>query len=127
MDSEEYEDALRDFQKVRQLNPSYPNLQERIYECEKLYKKASKKDYYKILGVDKKATEQEIKKAYRALALKYHPDKNTGTEEEKKEAEKKFKEISEAYAILSNPEKRKRYDMGGDEMFTEGKRSTFAS
>jgi len=120
MNNEEYEDALRDFQQVRQLNPNYPNLQERYMECEKQFKKASKKDHYKILGVDKKATDQEIKKAYRALALKYHPDKNTGSEEEKKEAEKKFKLISEAYSVLSNPEKRKRYDMGGDDMFTGG-------
>lgn len=121
MENEEYEDALRDFQKVKQLNPNYPGIHERTMECEKLYKKASKKDYYKILGVSKEATEQEIKKAYRALALKYHPDKNTGSEEEKKEAEKKFKEISEAYATLSDPEKRKRYDMGGDDMFSGGK------
>ena len=64
------------------------------------------KDYYKILGVDKKATQDEIKKAYRKLALKYHPDKNPGN----KAAEEKFKEISEANEVLSDPEKRKKYD-----------------
>lgn len=67
------------------------------------------KDYYKILGVSKKADEKEIKAAYRALARKYHPDVNPGNPE----AEAKFKEISEAYAVLSDDEKRKMYDAYG--------------
>ncbi len=70
---------------------------------------SEKKDYYKVLGVTKQSTEEEIKKAYRKLALKYHPDKNP----EDKEAESKFKEITEAYEVLSNPEKRKKYDSYG--------------
>ena len=65
------------------------------------------KDYYKILGVEPTATADEIKKAYRKLAIQYHPDKNQGD----KAAEEKFKEISEAYDVLSDPEKRKKYDM----------------
>jgi len=64
------------------------------------------KDYYKILGVDKKATEKEIRQAYRKLARKYHPDVNPGD----KAAEEKFKEINEANEVLSDPEKRKKYD-----------------
>jgi len=64
------------------------------------------KDYYKILGVSKKASQDEIKKAYRKLAVKYHPDKNQND----KKAEERFKEISEAYEVLKDPEKRKRYD-----------------
>jgi curved DNA-binding protein len=69
------------------------------------------KDYYKILGVDKKASQDEIKKAYRKLAVKYHPDKNQGN----KEAEERFKEISEAYEVLGDVEKRKKYDsLGGN-------------
>ena len=64
------------------------------------------KDYYKILGVDKKASQEEIKKAYRKLAVKYHPDKTKGD----KTAEEKFKEANEANEVLSNPEKRKKYD-----------------
>src|SRR3954469_16282771 len=64
------------------------------------------KDYYKILGVEKTASAEEIKKAYRKLAVKYHPDKNPGD----KSAEEKFKEISEANDVLGNPEKRKKYD-----------------
>lgn len=69
----------------------------------------AKHDYYKILGVSKTATAEEIKKAYRALALKHHPDRNPGN----KEAEAKFKEASEAYEVLSDTEKRQRYDQFG--------------
>jgi len=67
------------------------------------------KDYYQILGVDKNASQDEIKKAYRKLAVKYHPDKNQGN----KTAEEKFKEISEANEVLGDPEKRKQYDKLG--------------
>ena len=65
----------------------------------------SKRDYYEVLGVSKTATDEEIKKAYRKMALKYHPDKNPGD----KEAEEKFKEAAEAYDVLSNADKRARY------------------
>jgi len=68
----------------------------------------TKEDYYNILGVDKNADKKEVKKSYRKLALKYHPDKNPS-----KEAEEKFKEISEAYAVLFDDEKRKMYDRYG--------------
>jgi curved DNA-binding protein len=68
------------------------------------------KDYYKILGVERKASEEEVKRAYRKLALKYHPDHNPGN----KQSEEKFKEINEAYQVLSDPEKRARYDQLGD-------------
>jgi curved DNA-binding protein len=71
------------------------------------------KDYYKVLGVSKAASSDEIKKVYRKLALKYHPDRNKGDEA----AETKFKDISEAYAVLSDNEKRKQYDMFGSEGF----------
>ena len=72
-------------------------------------------DYYKILGVQKNASEEEIKKAYRKLAMKYHPDHTKGD----KGAEEKFKKISEAYAVLSDKEKRKEYDTFGSEGFRQ--------
>ena len=75
-----------------------------------------KRDYYEVLGVSKTADDAEIKKAYRVLAKKYHPDMNPGDAE----AEKKFKEASEAYAILSDPEKRKQYDQFGHAAFDGG-------
>ena len=72
-------------------------------------------DYYKLLGVGKNATQDEIKKAYRKLALKYHPDKNR----DNKEAEEQFKKISEAYAVLSDKEKRQQYDTFGSAGFQQ--------
>jgi molecular chaperone DnaJ len=70
----------------------------------------AKRDYYEVLGVSKNATDEEIKKAYRKKAIQFHPDKNPGN----KEAEEKFKEAAEAYDVLSNPEKRQRYDQFGE-------------
>ena len=75
-----------------------------------------KRDYYEVLGVDKNADEAAIKKAYRVLAKKYHPDMNPGDAE----AEKKFKEASEAYAVLSDPEKKRQYDQFGHAAFDGG-------
>lgn len=77
----------------------------------------AKKDYYEVLGIDKSADEREIKKAYKRLAMKYHPDKN---QDNKAEAEAKFKEIKEAYEILTDPQKKAAYDQYGHAAFEQG-------
>ena len=75
-----------------------------------------KRDYYEVLGVSKDATPEEIKKAYRKMAVKYHPDRNPGD----KAAEEKFKEAAEAYDVLSDTEKRAKYDKFGHSMGPQG-------
>src|SRR5213593_4334218 len=96
--------------------PIVLRLSDRSNSCAKTPAPMAEKDYYDILGVKKTATDDELKKAYRTLAKKYHPDKNKGN----KEAENKFKEISEAYAVLSDKEKREQYDRLGREAFSGG-------
>ena len=76
----------------------------------------AKRDYYDVLGVNKSASPDELKSAYRKLAVKYHPDKNPGN----KKAEEKFKEASEAYGILSDKEKKQNYDNFGHAAFENG-------
>ena len=75
---------------------------------------AEKRDYYEVLGIDKNASVDDIKSAFKKMALKWHPDRwINGTDEEKKTAEEKFKEASEAYEVLSDPDKRAKYDRFG--------------
>ena len=76
----------------------------------------SDRDYYEILGVSRSASNDEIKKSYRKLAMKYHPDKNSGDSK----SEKKFKEISQAYEILKDPQKKSAYDQYGHAAFQQG-------
>lgn len=95
--AEKWEDAVRDYKKVAEHNPTEPGIREDIRRAELEQKKSQRKDYYKILNVSKDASEHDIKKAYRKMAIKYHPDKNQGQDE-------MFKEIGEAYETLIDPQ-----------------------
>jgi len=111
MKTQNYEKAVHDYQAAKDLDPKNENMAYLLREAKRQLKKAQRKDYYKILEIEKDVDENEIKKAYKKMALKCHPDKNFG---EGKEAEAKFKEVGEAYAVLSDPNKRARYDSGID-------------
>lgn len=112
---------MREYKAIAESNPSEPGIQKEIHNAELEVKKSKRKDYYKLLGVEKDASESEIKKAYRKLAIVHHPDKNP----DDASAAEKFKEIGEAYECLSDGQKRARYDSGEDlidpsEMFAQG-------
>jgi len=110
--------AINDFEKAQSLasEDEYETYEEKIDEAKVALKRSKRKDLYKLLDVTKDATDSEIKKAYRKLALKLHPDRHANSsEEEKSQAEMKFREVNLAYEILSDPEKKKRYDSGVDE------------
>ncbi|XP_030765296.1 dnaJ homolog subfamily C member 7 [Sitophilus oryzae] len=114
MDIGEYEDAVRDYEKACKMDKSREN-KRLLQEAKLALKKSKRKDYYKILGVERNANEDEIKRAYKKRALVHHPDRHANaTDAEKKEQEKKFKEIGEAYGILSDAKKKARYDSGQD-------------
>lgn len=88
-------------------------MRDKIKNAQKLERSSKKKDYYGALGIQKGCSDADLKKAYRTLAMKYHPDKNRNkSEAEQTDAEKKFKEITEAYGVLSDPKKKELYDSG---------------
>ena len=109
---EEWEEAVTDFGAASAIDPAGFQVGQKLKFAQGKAKAARKKDYYKILGVDKDAPEKTIKTAYRKMALKWHPDKNNETPEQKTRAEKQFKEVNEAWAVLSDPTKRKQHDCG---------------
>ncbi|XP_066245898.1 dnaJ homolog subfamily C member 7 [Euwallacea similis] len=110
----EFEEAVKDYEKACKLDKSREN-KRLLQEAKLALKKSKRKDYYKILGIEKNASDDEIKKAYRKRALVHHPDRHVNaTESERKDQEKKFKELGEAYGILSDPKKKARYDSGQD-------------
>ncbi|XP_043602883.1 dnaJ homolog subfamily C member 7 isoform X1 [Bombus pyrosoma] len=120
MELKEYEKAVRDLEKAYKMDKSSDN-KRLLMEGKLALKRSKRKDYYKILGIDKNASTDDIKKAYRKRAMVHHPDRHpNATEGEKKEQEKKFKEVGEAYGILSDPKKRSRYDSGHDIDDAEG-------
>lgn len=114
MDLKMYEEARYDYQRVKEKEPSFPGINGLVEEAKKQEKVSKKRDYYGLLGVDKNANENEIKKAYKKLAIKWHPDKNNQSEEAQKLAEKTFRDINDAYTVLSDPKKRNQYDNGID-------------
>lgn len=95
----DWEEAVRELKGIQEVNPSEPGIAQEIRNAELELKKSKRKDYYKILGVDKDCGETEVKKAYRKLAIVHHPDKNPGDEA----AAERFKDIGEAYECLSDP------------------------
>jgi len=109
-----FEEARYDFQKVKEREPTNQEAIKALEEAKKEEKKAKKRDYYQILGLTKEASENDIKKAYKKLAIKWHPDKNNQSEESKKLAEKTFRDINDAYTVLSDPKKKQMYDSGVD-------------
>ncbi|KAM4531431.1 dnaJ homolog subfamily C member 7 isoform 3-T3 [Odontesthes bonariensis] len=114
MDTEQYEEAVRDYEKVYQTEKTKEH-KHLLKTAQLELKKSKRKDYYKVLGVNKNATEDEIKKAYRKRALLHHPDRHSGASPEvQKEEEKKFKEVGEAFSVLSDAKKKSRYDSGQD-------------
>jgi len=111
---ERFDDAIRDYERAQKLEPDNTDIAKNIKQAKLEQKKAKRKDYYKILGVPKNATTEQIKKAYKKAALVFHPDKNTESEEKRKTAEAKFKDITEAYGVLSDEKLKRRYDTGED-------------
>ncbi|KAF9114768.1 hypothetical protein BGX27_009889 [Mortierella sp. AM989] len=107
---ERYEEAVRDLKSALEFDKTNRDIRRELQSAELELKKSLRKDYYKVLGVSKDASDSEIKKAYRKQALLYHPDKNDGDAV----AEAKFKDVGEAYSILSDPTKKNRYDSGMD-------------
>ncbi|KAG0371325.1 hypothetical protein BC939DRAFT_478682 [Gamsiella multidivaricata] len=107
---EKYQEAVNDLKAALEFDKSNRDVRRELQAAELELKKSLRKDYYKVLGVTKDASDSEIKKAYRKQALIYHPDKNDGDAA----AEAKFKDIGEAYGVLSDPTKKSRYDSGMD-------------
>ncbi|KAF6815680.1 tetratricopeptide [Colletotrichum sojae] len=108
--AERWEDAVREWKAIQELDPEDRTIAKEVRKAELELKKSQRKDYYKILGVDKNADDNQIKKAYRKLAIIHHPDKNPNDEQ----AAERFKDIGEAYETLSDSQKRARYDSGED-------------
>jgi DnaJ family protein C protein 7 len=114
IENEKYDDAVREAESLYRTNKDQ-SVRALLDKAKTELKRSKQKDYYKILGVARNATEDDIKKAYKKKALLHHPDRHSNaTPEEKKEHEIKFKELGEAYAILSDKNKKMRYDNGHD-------------
>jgi len=109
----QYDEAIRAYTKAMEIDKKNKKVQEGMQRAKAALKQSKQKNYYKILGVPRDATKRQIKKAYRDLALKYHPDKQKN-DQERETATKAFQEVGEAYEVLEDEELRKKYDMGED-------------
>ena len=114
-----FDDAKSDLSKAKELDPSNTKIEGYINEANQKADSARNRDYYQILGLNRNATPEEIKKAYRKLALKYHPDRNSESEQTKKIAQRKFEDVSDAYSVLSDPKKKQMFDQGVDPLNPE--------
>lgn len=119
--ADKYQEAIRSYRRAEEVatDEHKKRAQEKVREGEVAFKQSKEKNYYKILGIQRSADKQEIKKAYRASALQWHPDKNA---DNKEEAEKKFQDISEAYEVLSDKELKGKYDRGEEVFENQGGR-----
>merc|ERR1712141_395524 len=113
-----YDEAVNDYRRALELDEGYGRAKEGLETAKKRQKQASKRDYYKILGLKRNCNKKEVNKAYRKLAQKWHPD-NFQDETEKKTAEKKFMDIAAAKEVLTDPEMRQKFDRGEDPMDAE--------
>ncbi|KAJ8891715.1 hypothetical protein PR048_004244 [Dryococelus australis] len=117
INSDQFDDAIKDYHEALEIDENFGRAKEGLPRVQKLQKQSEKRDYYKILGVTRSASKQEIIKAYRKAAQKWHPDNFRG--EEKKKAEKKFIDIAAAKEVLTDPEKRQQFDRGDDPLDPE--------
>ncbi|KAL2816351.1 hypothetical protein BJX63DRAFT_430360 [Aspergillus granulosus] len=122
LDEERFDEAIRTLNTAKDHHPQSREVQELLRKATILEKRSRQKDYYKVLGVGKDADEKEIKRAYRQLIKKHHPDKALSQGVTKEEAEKKMAAINEAYEVLSDPELRRGYDNGVDPNDPESQR-----
>ncbi|MCJ1461889.1 hypothetical protein MMC07_000488 [Pseudocyphellaria aurata] len=114
LDASEYEAAIQTLNQAKEHHPSASEIQQMLQSAHVQLKRSKSKDYYKVLNVDKDADERTIKRQYRAMTKKFHPDKTAAQGVPKEQAEKKMADINEAYEVLSDPELRARFDNGDD-------------
>lgn len=120
IESDEFDQAIHTLNTAKEHHPSSNELKTLLQKAQVLLKRSKQKDYYKVLGVDRRADDRSIKRAYRQLTKKHHPDKAAAQGVTKEEAEKKMASINEAYEVLSDGELRARFDRGDDPNSQEG-------
>ena len=114
IDREEYESAQRLLNEANGIDSSNQKVRKMLEKVQTLMRRSKQKDYYKVLGLSRDADDKEIKRAYRRMTLRFHPDKISAEEMSKEQAEKKMASINEAYEVLGDPGLKERYDNGDD-------------